>query len=220
MNDMRLKQFFALVVAVVMLAGSALGQTVRNEVGIYTDLSADPAATSITVQPYEPFTLYLMVINPYNDSVQADEDAVPTERPISMVGGFYIRILLPEEGLLRVGETPNSDIWVSEGNPPDYCFGFYPGIQVPEDGRALLMSMEYMVTDSEPRVIYLAPAQVYPHEGEFLILDASSDPPDFWHSAVAGYPVSGSFANPVFGINTQVVATSNASWDQVKALYR
>lgn len=201
----------------VLLLGAAPGLADQNQLGIYTDAGGDHATASISIAPFTPFEAYLVLENPYNPSVYNGSEYL--ERPMSLVGGFYAGISVPEEGFYMLSMTPPVEDYSYEGNYPDIGFG-YEGVPVPGSGIVVLATLSMMVEDLEPKHVFLGPSDLPGAFYGLTILDASTDPQDYEFSMVAAVPSSGSFDLPVFGINTDVVSTEDRTLEAVKALYR
>ena len=127
---------------------------------------------------------------------------------------------MPETGLFVVGTAPSAPVSLVYHIQPDYHYVYGAPIPVPESRNVLLVTFSMMVTDADPKEIFLAPTDFSPPV--LAVWDAeeyeNSECEDDFEQSV--YPSSGGYDWPVFGINTGVVATDNASWGDVKALYR
>jgi hypothetical protein len=212
----------------ILFAGSLLvpdpghAQVFNNEIGLYTDLSADPASTSIIVESNVLFDVYLIVTNPVNDEFGPPDCLPPIQRDIPIIDIVQFRMLVPEVGLYTMAATPNGILSGWAGNPPDYGIVFEMPVPVPENRAALLFTFTFMTLDTDPKEFFLEPT-VTLSEDRLAIWDASEilDPrcPNNGRSQNV-FPVSGDYAMPVFGINTSVVTTEDKSFGSVKALYR
>jgi hypothetical protein len=82
-----------------------------------------------------------------------------------------------------------------------------------------LLTLNLGAFDGATSLLYLRPVQDAPQSvpGEMAITDFNDD-----FSISVAYPVSGSHDLPVFGLFTggAVVPTEDASWGEVKSLYR
>ncbi len=198
----------------VLAAGSAIGQEVENELGIYTDQSASHASTSINIAPMEEFTAYLVLTNPISYYTDPITDEVSVSE-MNLITGLMCEIYFPESGFWILSET-FSGPGPRYGNHPLYEIGFVPGLPVPDSRVLTLITFNCMTLDTDPKEIFLGISQ----------LSSWATGMEIYGSSLAGgsaqnvYPVSGDLANPVFGINTDVVAIEDAAWGDVKALYR
>ena len=157
-----------------------------------------------------PFTAYLILTNPYNDLHAQD---------ITLVSGFEFRIVRPAVPEFFTLSTVFNGFAINVGTDPDFVVGFNEPVIVPENGAALLITFLFMVTQENPMYIYLDQTDLPIVPGAMAIIDGSQSYPDP-EAVQAVYPVSGDFANPVFGINADVVANETKSWGSVKSLYR
>ncbi len=208
-------------VVLVLFTGLLIGsnpvraELARNEMGLYADLSADPSATSIFAEPFTEFNAYLIVTAPYNYSFCNPGDPVPYEREMDSVGAFNCQIFIPEDELFVIGAEANSGEAGHIGSPPIYAYVFNTPTLVPENKIVLLMTFTFFMLDANPKEIYFGPS--YHPGAETMEIE---DPADDSFCIQAAYPSSGSYDMPVFGINTEVVAVEEGSWDGVKALFR
>lgn len=191
-------------------------QEVVNELGLYTDFSADPASASISVEPYTLFEAHLIVVNPVNFKYMPSTLHDPTVRPLDEIVGFACRIDFPKTGFV-MGEFVPAAPANSNAVAPDWLIGYVENIPVPEDRIVHLGTFRMMVFDSEPKEIRLANSDIYGASWMILV--------DGVHTVLETKYVplsaaSGSVNLPVFGINRTVVATDRDTWDGVKALYR
>ncbi len=209
-----------LAMSLLPIAGQA--EIVNNEIGLYTDISGDPATTSITIEPYELFDVHLVLTNPFNEEFTPEDCGDPIRREINFIFGYQYRLLKPAIGMYTMAMIPNGFVDVSASNEFDQVVGFLDPIAVPESRAVVLVTYTFMVLDMDPKFFYLEPTVEGP--SDFLgVYDAEEYVPPIgcdWSSIQHAYPISGSFSNPVFAINSSVVSTENASWGVVKALYR
>jgi hypothetical protein len=190
-----------------MLAPDAVqAQPWNNEIGLYTDLSADLSSTSIIVEPNVPFNVYLIVTNPVR------EEQNPSE--IDWVNGCIYRMPIIGSGLYELANIPNGE-GIRFLNPQDFTVGFSDPVPVPENRAVLIVTFTFMTVDYDPKLFFLQPAEsfAYPNKVLTILPYPGTRVQDV-------YPVSGDYELPVFGINPGVVATENVSWGGVKALYR
>jgi len=206
----------------VLAPGIGHAQVFNNEIGLYTDLSADPASTSINIESNVLFDVFLLVTNPVNEEFGPPDCAPPIQRDIPIIDAIQFRLLIPEVGLYTMATTPNGTISLWAGTRPDYALAFDVPIPVPENRAVLFITFTFMVLDTDPKEFFLGPTVSFSWNG-LVILDTSEilDPrcPNNGNLQRV-YPVSGDYDMPVFGINTSVVVTENESFGSVKALYR
>lgn len=204
-----------LLVAVVFIAwilvGNSRAQEDVYEVGVYTNYSPDADHTSISLTPEWPyFQAYLFLFNP--------RAAVADPMSTMDLWAFQCRVILPDN-LVIVGENVACG-WSNESSEEGvyqiFCSTNVGGLN--RDGTALV-TFFFQALDMEPKVIYLAPtsSSIKSNAMGFWTAPARDFPDEAF---VTAYPVSGSYDNPVFGVNTEVVPTDIDIWGSVKALYR
>jgi len=205
-----MKRFFVLFALLMLVAGSALAQGViyehNNEIGIYTTANPDPAIvdsqTSYTGTPGS-FTAYVVCTNPYNTNINA---------PITSVGGFEFRLVLPASAFLLAAVLPPAS--TNFATSPDFLCGSNAPVV---DSHVTLLTLTIGEFSGAPGFISLSPVQDAPQSvpGEIAITDFNDD-----FSISVAHPVSGSFDMPVFGLYQPVVPNEDATWGGVKSLYR
>ena len=207
-----MKRFLVLFAVMTLCVGVANAQYIyehNNEIGIYTD----PNPTAATAQDLATYSgapggsimAYVVLTNPYNNNINA---------PISTIGGFEFRIVVPANVyLLGAALPPNS---TNFANQPDFLCGSNAPVV---DSHVTLLTLTLGEFTGTPSFIYLTPVQEAPQSvpGEMAITDYNDD-----FSISVAYPVSGDHLEPVFGLFTgdAVVPTDDASWGEVKNLYR
>lgn len=224
MRKMLIVGLLYLLAGTLLVPSAGYAQEVRNEIGLYTDLSASPSATSIDAAPNVPFEVYMLVTDPYNEEFTPADCGPPILRDVDLINGFQYRMVLSDAGLYEISRTPNSIVGGEMHESLDHFFYLGVPIPVPENRIVLLLTFTFMVLDAGPKQIYLGPTKdmhphvlaVYDYE-EFVGGSGCSPRPDTSQSVS---PVSGDSDSPVFGINASVVATESESWGNVKTLYR
>ncbi len=220
------KLFFAVsaLAALTLLAPSAgFAQTAFNQIGLYTDMTGTPSSASINPTVNVPFSVFLVVTNPVNHAFVDGNGTPPFERVMTAVSGFEAQVgfwtgpaaadpTLP--GLFVLSQNFNGNaIRLGEGN--EYVVGFAD--PVPVSGvAAMMMTFSVMVTDGNPKEVFLNTTTVPSIPGFMAIVDGSI----VSNNLQAAWPSSGDYANHVFGINTGVVAVETESWGNVKSLFR
>lgn len=199
--------------ATLALAASAAAQINHpyNEVGIYTvEQPVGCETAQIDVPAATAFTCYVVLSNPYNESL---------DRPVTTVGGYDFRLELPAHVyLLSADFSPCPPPWHTG---LDFLFG----CELPvADGGVRLLGLTLMAMTTDPYLVHLAPIQGSPQyiTGEMTFTDYDDG---FSHHVMR--PVSGSHDVPVFAINwdgdlsfCETVAARDESFGGVKALYR
>jgi hypothetical protein len=193
------KLLIALTLLCMVVGGSALA---RNEIGIYTTPDADPLNASYEGAPGQ-FTAYVVLTEPWNDN---------TGTPIDVVGGFEFRLELPANVFLLAGVFPPAT--TNFATAPEYlCGSNIPVV----NGLATLITLTLGEFSAVPGQIFISPVVVAPASvpGNIAITDFNDD-----FSISVATPSSGDFAEPIFGIYMGVVPTEDASWGEVKTLFR
>jgi len=132
------------------------------------------------------------------------------------IGGYEFALAYDSSG-----ELP---IVVDAGLPP-YSFNVAPlpeyvvGLAVPmlpdEYGHAILATPVYFVYVSTPVYVSVTPTSMPMVPDQIIYIEF--DDTSIWH---AMHPASGNFIDPIFAFNMGIVAVENATWTDVKALYR
>jgi hypothetical protein len=206
-----MKRFFVLFALLMLVAGAANAQFIyehNNEIGIYLDPNPT-AANAQELSNYDGLpgqvAAYVVLTNPYNNNLNA---------PITVVGGFEFRIVLPANVFLLAATLPPNS--TNFATAPDFLCGSNAPVV---DNHVTLLTLNLGAFDGATSLLYLTPVQDAPQSvpGELAITDFNDD-----FSISVAYPVSGDPALPVFGLFTggAVVPTEDASWGEVKSLFR
>ena len=182
-----------------------------NEVGIYTvEQPVGCETAQIDVPPVTPFTCYVVLTNPHNETL---------DRPVTTVGGYEFRLEIPGTVYLTQADFgPCMPPWFTG---PDFLVGCPLPVT---DGYVRLLGLRLMAMTGGPDLVYLTPVRDAPQSisGEMAFWDLDDD-----FSLHVMHPVSGSHDLPVFAINwdgelsfCETVPTRDASFGEVKALYR
>jgi len=177
-----------------------------NEIGIY--LIENPTPENAEEEacysgPAGQFSAFVVLDNPWNFN---------TDSAITLVGGFEFRI----EWAAGLFVTPV--IHPSATNfqtPPD----FYCGASIPVVGaQCTLINLTIGTFTTDPALWFLSPvsntgSQSIP--GAIAITDGNDA-----FSISQAFPVSGDFAEPVFGMFTCVVANEDVTWGSVKSMFQ
>lgn len=196
-----------LVLSILAMAAAALAEP--NEIGIYTTEDGDHANTSYNGVP-GTFTAYVVCTDPVNFDYGWPGSGV--QQAVTTIGGFEFKIVLPAGVVLLGYEMPPESLNVA--TPPEW----FAGTNAPVvDGHCTLLTLSLGAFVQEPSQIYLSPVTSYPPSvpGLMALTDYNDD-----FRLIAAYPVSGGFAMPVFGLWSSVVPTEDASWGDLKSLYR
>jgi hypothetical protein len=205
-----MKRFLVLTAIMALSVGIANAQPYvyehNNEIGIYT--TQNPTADGAQAQArYSGIpgqvAAYVVLTNPFNDLLGT---------PISTVGGFELFVGIPA-GVFLLGATFPAGT-VNFATAPD----FLCGANIPVvDSHCTLITLNLGAFSMTPGFLYVKPVQNTPQSvaGEMAITDLADD----FRISVA-YPVSGDHEAPVFGLWTDVVPTEDASWGEIKSMFR
>lgn len=185
-------------------AGFAAGA--HNQLGMYTDMDAgDFTGTSVTAGSGTQVVAYLVLTNCYDEVADA---------PVNSILAFECSVIVPSN--LFMGTTSLAPTGVNLVTPPLYSVGFVEAPTATGPNNAMLLAtFTFFTTSSDPAEIFLGLMDPPSIPGTMAIADAADV-----GNLISIYPSSGDFANPVFGINSGVIATENESWGGVKALFR
>lgn len=188
-----------------------------NQIGIFTAQNVTPetaqALASYTGAPGQ-ITAYVVILNPRNYNFGSPGSGV--ESDITVIGGFEFRIVVPANVfLLSATLPPNS---TNFANSPDFLCG--SNLPVSAGRVATCLTLTLGEFGGTPSLIYLTPVTEAPQSipGKMAITDFSDD-----FRLNEAYPASGAHALPVFGLFTDpsaVVPAEDASWSELKTLYR
>ncbi|HPF69880.1 MAG TPA: hypothetical protein PLQ13_04340 [Candidatus Krumholzibacteria bacterium] len=203
-----MKKLLLVLAALSLFATAAYAQ--YSEVGIYTSPDGNPANTSYNGAA-GPLTLYAVVMNPRNLHTGSPDSNV--ESAIQTLGGFEFKLILPSNGtVFMTGQTYPAGT-TNFLSPPN----FLAGCNIPVvNGAAVCVTLNLYAVAQIPAGIFLSPVDQVPSiPGSLAITDFADD-----FRLNPAFPASGSFADPVFGLWTNVVDAQDASWGQVKSLFR
>jgi len=176
---------------------------------IFTEPEATPTAENSLMNPdlLTPYTLYFVLYYPQAPSgfLGGVEFSLPIEPPLGDVATILELAFPAPYDALNIGEFP------------EIVAGFGEGAEVTSD-HILICSLTLLFNaDPGQHLTYLQPvanpslpgAMAYnDFEDPGILLEMLPYSSDYTH------------ANPVFGINSEVVAVENATWSGVKALFR
>ncbi|MFO7609776.1 MAG: hypothetical protein R6X35_11385 [Candidatus Krumholzibacteriia bacterium] len=202
-----MKTLLTTLAVLALCAGTALGDI--NEIGIYTTPDANPDNTAYN-GPAGQFVVYVVCSNPWN--LHYGDPNSTIESPISLIGGFEFHTALPAG--IFVTQTILPPATINFATAPDYLAGSAAPVV---DNNSTLLTLTLATFTATPGEIYLLPVQNTPQSipNEMAITDYNDD-----FRLNPAYPVSGSYDLPVFGLWTSVVPTEDASWGEVKSLFR
>ncbi len=186
---------------VLMVPFLSLAQNDHNEMGVYTD--ADMSATSLELPPYATAELYLVISNPYNEM---------EDRPVEAISGVEFSFVYPYMEILVLSTIWPGD-FIDFGLPDNHIVAF-PNPVVVTDGTVTICRKSVLLMNIIQVYIHLAPSVPSSIVGTMAIVD------DDGNGIISLYPSSGSYDDPVFAFNGEVVATDRSTFDGLKALYR
>ncbi len=201
----------ALAALALLVPSTGVAQPYYNQYGIYTSQDADPANTNYSGATGQ-ITVYVVIVNPRNYHVGFPEST--DERDITRVGGFEFQIIVPTSVFIL--SSVMAPLSVNFHPDPN---NYLAGTNLPiTNGVGTCVTLLVGAFSQVESYFYLAPVNRFPSVPGLLALTDYDD--DF--RVNSGYSASGSFAAPVFGLwpTVPVVPTEDASWGELKSLYR
>ena len=201
----------ALAALSLLVPSTGVAQPYYNQIGIYTTQDANPDNANYSGTA-GPVTAYCVIVNPRNYNLGAPGSGV--EQNIAVVGGFEFKIVLPA-GVFLLGATlpPMTTNFHSDAG------NFLCGTNLPvTNGVATCVTLNIGAFSAVEGYIYLAPVNTIPSiPGSLALTDYNDD-----FRLNPAHPASGSYDDPVFGLwpVAPVVPTEDASWGDVKSLFR
>jgi len=197
-------RFPGLLLLICLVAASSLADD--NVLGLFYD--TDASINEIDISPHSVQALYLVLINPVNDSY--DGGGI---RDVDYVSGFECAIEVPNGDVLLdvVFATPAINV----GSTNNIIAGFGTAVLVSRQRAATLATFSVLTAGNNPDGYRVGPASPATVANTMAYVDYED--PDL--SVVEMSPVSGSFDRPVFTFGDYTV-DEDARWGAVKALYR
>ena len=181
---------------------TALASMDHNELGFYTD--PEMSETHIFTASSSVFDVHMIITNPFNEELG---------QPIESTNAVEFSYFFPSESaFILTTFWYNGTSFEFSNDGSTHIIGWAEPLLTIDDS-IYLGYKTFLVITSEPFGIYLGPSNIPSIPGHMAFLDPG-------YGLHPLYPTSGSYDDPVFGVNTQVVATERATFDQVKALYR
>jgi hypothetical protein len=197
----------ALVLSLLMLCGApAAVHADDNQLGLFYDPAT--LAHEVDVSPNSMHALYLVLLNPVNDSFDGGGS-----RDVDFVAGFECAVEAPSGDILLDLSFPSQAINV--GTVANIRAGFAPAVPVSNQRAATLATLNVLTLGNSPVGYRLVPFSPSSLPSAMAYMD-SDDPSD---SLVEMVPVSGSFDEPVFTFGDYTIE-ENARWGEVKVLFR
>ncbi len=192
-----------LLVASLLVSTVSIAQVDYNEFGFYADLEMSASYTEASI--YTIVEVFMIITNPYNEN---------ESRPIENISGLEFKYIVPDIEAITISTVWVNGTFVDVGpNPNEHIVGW--GNPVPVvDGVAFVGTKIFILMTGDPVEIYLSPISFPSIVGHMAIGDYDSFSPQIL------YPVSGDYAEPIFGFNSVVVAVEKTTLDGLKALYR
>lgn len=174
-----------------------------NRMGIYVVDNGIYVPTTDVAAPYTTVSAYLVLVNPEQDGT-----------PIEGVGGFECTVSGEGTYIVTAWNFSNPQA-LNVATAPSFSVGFGSPSAV-TDGFCELIQMDvlYSTLDGSPVYLFLNPFEPASIEGYMAIINSGSE------DLVAISPSSGDFAEAVFAINGEVVATEDSTLDMIKTMYR
>ncbi|MCP4574334.1 MAG: hypothetical protein GY838_18415 [bacterium] len=206
-----MKRFLVAFAVTALFAGVAFAQEAdigyyANEIGLYiTETPADAADSQLTIGGFGLYSAFLVVSNPVDAG---------TGVPIENVGGFELTMLLPASIQFNAVNYPAGVLDLNPNPEHFYCSGSIPV----GGGLCTLAEVVFLnFGDLTPGGVRIVPFDAGPQSipGHMAITDA-----DRAFALSTAFPMSGSYDDPVMGINMAVVPTEDVSWGEVKSLFQ
>ena len=182
----------------------------QSMVGLYQDDSVLDVHTG-TTPGFQSEDIYIVLTNPYLNVGLAPGESGTV--PVTQIKAFDLRVTVPTGHTLLGLTLPVSGTIL--GDMPDFAAGLSTPLAV-VDHAVTLGSLSVFVTSTAHSEYFLGPVSVSPEiEGHMAAVDGDGN-------SFMIYPVSGDTNAPVFIFNadSDPVATEDATWSDVKALYR
>jgi hypothetical protein len=192
----------ALAALSLLAPSSGLAQPYYNQLGLYLDEAGTITGAQDAVANQQ-FLVHVIISNPRNLETGTDLTSIKAVEwgvvPPSNV--FILALNFPSE-VLNVGTMTNAIVG----------YGLNP---VPVTSGIAVLATYQILFLGVAETFYLTPTTPASIPGLMAIVDVTD-------TLIGVYPASGSFDNPVFGINNGAnpVATDMKTMDAVKALYR
>ncbi len=204
-----MKRFFV-ILAVLSLAGAAFAQDFGeypNEIGIFNTATPTGADSEIYIDAPTGaggYNMFLVISN------ATDEGA---STALETIGGFELSVVRPA-GWNMIVTLPAGVLDLDGAAEHFYCSGAIP---VTGDFTVLCDIQFGSFGGAESGWIFLTPysngEQSIP--GHMAITDAENN-----FVLSRAFPISGSYEDPVAGINMQATPTEDVSWGSVKSLFQ
>lgn len=180
----------------------------NNQLGLF--LNADGTGNAFTSDVGVPVNVYLVLINPTNDD--------PGETPYTNMNAFECMLNFTGPIPFKLGDTlPPTAINVGDNSDINQGFLEYiVGLGTSMDiiaGAAKLITFQFMATTTGVTTVTLTPTTAPSIAGEMAFQSVSGQLKKMYNAA-------GSAGAVVFTFNGTTVATEDASFGSVKALFR
>lgn len=204
-----MKRFLVAFAVTALFAGAATAQIVgehANEIGLYiTQTPTVLEDTQLSITGFGLYNVYMVLTNPVDEG---------SGDPIATVGGFEMTVVLPASVQFNGVSYPAGVLDLNSDPEHFYCSGAIPVA----GGYCTLATLTLLnFGDLTPGGIMMIPydagAQSIP--GHMAITDADNN-----FVLSTAFPVSGSYDDPVMGINMEVVPTEDVRWGDVKSLFK
>ena len=197
-------RFLFLILLISLVAVAAWADD--NQVGLFYD--SDAVIAEIEVTPNSTHSLYLVLLNPVNDSY---EDG--GSRDVDFVGGFECAVEIPTGDILL--DLTLAVPGVNVGGTDDIRAGFGTPVPVSGERAATLATFSVLTMGNNPEGYRLTPYSTPSRANAMAYVDNE----DTGDMIVKMVPVSGAFERPVFTFGDYTI-DENAKWGEVKALFR
>jgi len=205
-----MKKMLLVLSLLVLTASLAWAYPGPDSMGIYADVtSTGPVANCVTVPAFVPTNIYMCITHPVGDQVLAWEARITNTNAASMIGSWVM------EGLDV--DTDPEDFVVGNGLAP---------LHANDQGVVVLGTMQVIILNATSVIDFTIshiPGSIsFPGGTPGYVHTLGFNTPCFTATGGTGSPY---VYNPVFRINGPeagqcIVADEEASWGDIKTLYR
>ena len=195
---------FALITLALFTAATSMAQVDHNELGFYVD--QEMSDTHVFATNYSTVTIHMIITHPFNEDLN---------QPVESINGLEFSFSFPSgAAIVLTTNWENGDSALDIAMEPNSHFIAWGEPLLNVNNAVYFGTKNILITTSTPFGVYLAPFSVPSIPGHMAFLEYN----DFIIHPL--YPTSGSYDAPVFGINTEIVATEETTFGGLKALFR
>ncbi len=198
----------ALAALSLLAPSTGFADGANNQVGCYTD--ADMTSPNAVSDPFTNTLVYVVVSNPYNHVDSPNHDIIA-------ISGIEFRFITSGiNHMVTATEWAQPNVLDVGSDATGHVAGFADPFIVGEGGYVHVCTKTIFTMEAGVVMVHLGSSESISDPGHMVVLDSAYDPGHI----IRCYPSSGDYADPVFSINGDIVATENTSFDGIKAMYR